>query len=472
MATKVPAKGRAGIYVRISVTARRKCRPRCRRKKPASSATSGREVVEVYTDAGRSAFKRDTPRPAFDRLLADVEAGRVDRVVAFKVDRLARNVADFIGFVDRVEDVGATVSLSSQDFDTSTASGRLLRTILASFAEFESELKRERIGGSMAHKAEAGKAHPGGTRLYGYSASRDEIVTDEAREIAQAAKRLLDGWSLAEIARSMNERAITTTTGGTWRPWVLGRLLRNPFLAGLRDYKGQRIVGEWPAILDEDTHAAVVELLDDPGPHDAATPRPATCSPGSSTAANAALGWCRGRCGPASTATSARRSPSGAAAARSWSTPTAPTWNASTSTFLTCSRRTPTRSRRRSGPSTSPRSNVEAAESRDRQSQLAEEWASGDLDRAESQRRAGRAHRARGAGRAGPQGRRSTAPALPRDRAGLDAFCGRPRRRDDVASWCASSSTASRSARARAGSGTRESHGCRSQILHSSMMDP
>jgi Resolvase, N terminal domain len=63
--------------------------------------------------------------------------------VAYKVDRLARNVADLVGFVDRVENVGATVSLSSQDFDTSTASGRLLRTILASFAEFESELKRD-----------------------------------------------------------------------------------------------------------------------------------------------------------------------------------------------------------------------------------------------------------------------------------------------------------------------------------------
>jgi site-specific DNA recombinase len=265
MATKVPAKGQAGIYVRISrdratevstEVQEKECRDLCDKR--------GWDVVEVYTDAGRSAFKRDTPRPAFDRLLADVEAGRVDRVVAFKVDRLARNVADFIGFVDRAENVGATVSLSSQDFDTSTASGRLLRTILASFAEFESELKRERIGGSMAHKAEAGKAHPAGTRLFGYTASRDEIVTDEAREIRKAAKRLLGGWSLAEIARDLNERNITTTKGRTWRPWVLGRLLRNPFLAGHRDYKGQRIVGDWPAILDEEMHSAVVALLDDP----------------------------------------------------------------------------------------------------------------------------------------------------------------------------------------------------------------
>lgn len=265
MPKTVARKGRAGIYVRISrdrntevstEVQEKECRDLCDRR--------GWEVVEVYTDAGRSAFKRDTPRPAFDRLLADVEAGLVDRVVAFKVDRIARNVADFIGFVDSVETVGATVSLSSQDFDTSTASGRLLRTILASFAEFESELKRERIGGSMAHKAEAGKAHPGGTRLYGYSASRDEIVTDEAREIRKAAKRLLGGWSLAEIARDMNERGVTTTKGGDWRPWVLGRLLRNPFLAGLRDYNGQRIAGEWAPIIDEDTHAALVELLDDP----------------------------------------------------------------------------------------------------------------------------------------------------------------------------------------------------------------
>ena len=266
MATKVPAKGRAGIYVRISrnhatevssEVQEQECRALC--------AEREWHVVDVYTDAGRSAFKRDTSRPALDRLLDDVEGGLVNRVVAFKVDRLARNVADFIGFVDRVESVGATVTLSSQDFDTSTASGRLLRTILASFAEFESELKRERIGGSMAHKAARGKAHPGGTRLYGYSASRDEIVVKEARELQAAARSLLAGRSLAEIARGMNDRGITTTTGKAWRPWVLGRTLRNPFLAGLRSYRGTTVAGDWPPIFDVEKHEAVVVVLSDPG---------------------------------------------------------------------------------------------------------------------------------------------------------------------------------------------------------------
>jgi DNA invertase Pin-like site-specific DNA recombinase len=265
MATKV-RQGSAGIYVRISrdratevstEVQEAECRTLC--------AQRGWKVAEVYIDAGKSAFTRTTARPAFERLRADVEAGHLDHVVAYKVDRLGRNVADFLGFVEAVEDAGATVTLASQDFDTATASGRLLRTILASFAEFESELKRERIGGSMAHKAANGRAHPGGTRLFGYNASRDELVSDEARELRAAARKLLAGKSLAEIARNMNSRGITTSTGGTWRPWVLGRTLRNPFFAGLRVYKGDTVQGDWPPIFDLDTHDQLLEILDDPG---------------------------------------------------------------------------------------------------------------------------------------------------------------------------------------------------------------
>jgi DNA integrity scanning protein DisA with diadenylate cyclase activity len=110
MATKVPAKGRAGIYVRISRDRTTEVSTEVQEKEARDLCDKrGWEVVEVYTDAGRSAFKRDTPRPAFDRLLTDVESGRVDRVVAHfgSLPKIMRATIEDLEEVDGVGDVRA-----------------------------------------------------------------------------------------------------------------------------------------------------------------------------------------------------------------------------------------------------------------------------------------------------------------------------------------------------------------------------
>jgi DNA invertase Pin-like site-specific DNA recombinase len=264
---------RAGIYVRISKdrddqlstqVQEESCRAVC--------AARGYDVVDVYSDVGKSAYKVGASRPAFDRLRDDVAAGNVDVVVAYKLDRVARSSLGFARFVS--EDLtphGADLVLSDQpDMDT-TAAGGMLRGILAVFAEFESAVKGERISGAMAHKAREGRAHAGGTRLYGYTVSRDALIADEARNIRAAAKKVLAGASLSSIARDWNERGLRTppsgkrTPNGTeWRPSVLGRLLRNEFLAGLRNYDGAVIVGTWPKVFDVETHEQLVAVLSDP----------------------------------------------------------------------------------------------------------------------------------------------------------------------------------------------------------------
>jgi DNA invertase Pin-like site-specific DNA recombinase len=224
----------------------------------------GWKLTEVYVDRGRSAFDPTAKRPAFDRMQADVEAGAVDVVVSYKLDRLARSVAGFADLDRFLQQHGADVVLATQPIDTTGASGKLLRNVLAAFAEFESELKSERIGGAMAHKARAGLPHPGGTRLFGYTSDRSELVKDEAALIRQAAKRVLRGDAMYAIAQDWNERGLVTPVGNEWKPQVLGRLLRNPFLAGLREYDGEVIEGSWPAVLDRETHTELLAYLDDP----------------------------------------------------------------------------------------------------------------------------------------------------------------------------------------------------------------
>ena len=133
MATKVRQNGRAGIYVRISRdhateastdVQEAECRKLCEAR--------GWPVADVYADVGRSAFKRETVRPAFDRLRADIDAEASMWVVAYKVDRIARNVGDFVGFRSLTnrpnEEPGAPNEIRAQRF-ARRVDGMIERTV-------------------------------------------------------------------------------------------------------------------------------------------------------------------------------------------------------------------------------------------------------------------------------------------------------------------------------------------------------
>ena len=105
-------------------------------------------VPDRYDDGGVSGGTLE--RPAFQRLLKDVEAGRVDNVVVYKVDRLTRSLADFAKIVEVFERNTASFVSVTQSFNTTTSMGRLTLNILLSFAQFERELASERIRDKFA----------------------------------------------------------------------------------------------------------------------------------------------------------------------------------------------------------------------------------------------------------------------------------------------------------------------------------
>ena len=84
-------------------------------------------------------------RPALQRLLADITAGRVDIVVVYKIDRLTRSLADFAKIVEILDARGASFVSVTQQFNTTTSMGRLTLNVLLSFAQFEREVIGERI---------------------------------------------------------------------------------------------------------------------------------------------------------------------------------------------------------------------------------------------------------------------------------------------------------------------------------------
>lgn len=233
---------RAAIYVRVS-TARQGeegqsldvQEARCR----ASAAAKGAQHVAIYRDeySGRSAH-----RPGLRRLIADIEAGVVNRVIVYKLDRAFRSIRDFFTFEAICEKHNVAFVSSTEDIDTSTAAGKLQRTMLAALAQFYSDLLSERMKDSMDARASAGQ-YCGGTPPWGYRAigGGKGIEPDPAKAplVAEIFRLyVLAGHSSTSIARELRARGHSHIS----KRLVL-LTLRNPTYIGKQVWGGKT----WPA---------------------------------------------------------------------------------------------------------------------------------------------------------------------------------------------------------------------------------
>ncbi len=116
-------------------------------------------LPETYDEGGLSGGTME--RPALLRLLADIDAGRVDRIVVYKIDRLTRSLADFAKIVERLDLVGASFVSVTHAFNTATSMGRLTLNMLLSFAQFEREVTAERIRDKIAASIRKGSGWAG-----------------------------------------------------------------------------------------------------------------------------------------------------------------------------------------------------------------------------------------------------------------------------------------------------------------------
>ena len=145
---------RVGIYLRVSTSGQ--TIENQRRELEAVAARSGWQVVQVYEDAGISGAKGRDKRPAFDRMLKDATARRIDMIAAWPVDRLGRSLQDLVGFLGELQAVGCHLYLHQQALDTTTPSGRAMFQMCGVFAEFELAMIVERVNAGFARaRAEA-----------------------------------------------------------------------------------------------------------------------------------------------------------------------------------------------------------------------------------------------------------------------------------------------------------------------------
>lgn len=255
MNRKVRKGTRAVIYVRISLdrdneTSTTTQEAECRK----FAQGKGWDVAGVFVDAGRSGFKQGTPRPEYDKALAMVVTGQADVFLVWKLDRMTRNLQGFVKAWGQIEQAGGQfASVVESWFDTTETMGKLSLLTVATFAEMESQMKRDRA--LPWHEYRRGKGLPhGGPTPFGYTRTRNELTVqpEEAQALQEAAAMFVSGSSLQQIADRVNEM-----TGRNFdRAWVK-RTLAKPVVYGYREHEGELFQGNWEPILTDEVWEAV-----------------------------------------------------------------------------------------------------------------------------------------------------------------------------------------------------------------------
>jgi DNA invertase Pin-like site-specific DNA recombinase len=231
------------------------------------AAARGWDVVAVLTDNDVSAYSGKR-RPGYERLLAMIETGDVDAVVAWHPDRLHRSPRELEGFIDAVEAHRVTVAtVQAGDVDLESASGRMVARVVGAMARHESEQKGERLRRQREQAARSGR-YQGGRRPFGYERDGVTVREDEAALVREAIERVLAGESLRGIAIDWNDQGLRSPSGAEWGVTTLRSMLTGPRLAGLRVHRGE-VVGEaaWEPILSRDDHERVGAVLGNPRLH-------------------------------------------------------------------------------------------------------------------------------------------------------------------------------------------------------------
>ena len=228
-------------------------------------------LPEHYDDGGFTGGNMD--RPALRRLIADIEAGKVDCVVVYKVDRLSRSLLDFSRMMDVFDRQNASFVSVTQQFNTTHSMGRLTLNILLSFAQFEREIIGERTRDKIAAARRKGK-WSGGVPILGYDVQGGKLIINEAEagRVRAIFNLYLEHEALLPVVKELERRGWrnkqwTTKKGAAkggsrFDKTGLHHLLTNVAYAGKVKHKTDTHEGEHAAILDAATWQRAQALLE------------------------------------------------------------------------------------------------------------------------------------------------------------------------------------------------------------------
>jgi site-specific DNA recombinase len=226
------------------------------------------KVVAVYSDVA-SAYN-GAKRPDFEAALIDLQAGRIDGIAVWKIDRLVRRTSQFRQVLTVLEESGGRLFSLCEGIDTATedasskAITNIVLSILVTLAEMESDNTSTRVHLFHEERARMRKPHRGVCRPFGHTEDWFHLVPEEVALIEEAATRILKGDGKTTVADDWNRRGIKTAQGRVWRAGTLGTVLTSPRMIGKREYGGSLFDLEGvPPILDEKTWERLCAKLEE-----------------------------------------------------------------------------------------------------------------------------------------------------------------------------------------------------------------
>jgi site-specific DNA recombinase len=219
-------------------------------------------VYRVYEDGGYSADSMD--RPALKEMLRDLREGRLNCVLAYKIDRLTRSVKDFHVLMDVFDRFGVKFVSVTQSLDTQNPMGRLLRNVLLDFAQFEREMTADRTRDKMHQRAQKGLWN-GGNVPYGYARENKKLIVhpEEATRLRYMFERFADSPSLSRLRDELHRRGWYTRSCKPWSKMALDHILRNPVYCGRIRFNEQQFEGAHEALIEENLFRRVQSVRRD-----------------------------------------------------------------------------------------------------------------------------------------------------------------------------------------------------------------
>lgn len=269
---------RAAVYVRISDDRAKDAAGVGRQEQDARALAErlGWTVTEVIVENDVSAYKRRTialpngrhelrvVRPGFRQLLDLIGLGQVDGMIAYDLDRTARDVRDLEDLIDAVEGRRPRLPVESVTGSLRLAndSDVTMARVMVAIANKSSRDSSRRIKRKHDELAEQGKFAGGGARRFGFEPDGVTQRPAEAESIRWAVARVLDGMTVSQVARELDRQGVRPVKAAKWAHKALHDILASPRIAGLRVHRGE-VVGPaaWDPIISQETHEAVVAAL-------------------------------------------------------------------------------------------------------------------------------------------------------------------------------------------------------------------
>ena len=223
----------------------------------ASQKHEGWHIVKThYDDGGFSGGNIE--RPALKQLLEDIDAGKVNAVVVYKVDRLTRSLTDFAKIIERFDKHTVSFVSITQQFNTTSSMGRLTLNVLLSFAQFEREVTSERIRDKIAASKKKGM-WMGGFVPLGYDLKDRKLLinTSEAKNVQYIYRHYLERGCVRLLKEDLDKKGIYSKVRGqkggcSFARGMLYKILSNPIYIGQIRHKGTCHQGQHKAIIDQE----------------------------------------------------------------------------------------------------------------------------------------------------------------------------------------------------------------------------